>query len=47
MGFDTHMILEAVPAPHSKRLDGHQGINRTPLCRALEPEGIDDDGQES
>jgi len=29
MGFDTHMILEAVPAPHSKPPDGHQGIKRT------------------
>jgi len=30
MGFDTHMILEAVPAPHSKRSDSHLGINRAP-----------------
>jgi len=30
MGFDTHMILEAVPAPHSNRSDAHPDINRTP-----------------
>lgn len=30
MGFDTHMILETVPAPHSKRSNTHQVINRTP-----------------
>ena len=38
MGFDTHMILEAVPAPHSKRPDSHLGINRTPrhYAEALE-----------
>jgi hypothetical protein len=29
IGFDTHMILEAVPARHSKHQNGHQGINRT------------------
>jgi hypothetical protein len=29
IGFDTHMILEAVPAQTPKRLIGHQAINRT------------------
>ena len=35
MGFDTHMILEAVPARHSEHQNGHQPINQdiTPLCR--------------
>jgi hypothetical protein len=28
IGFDTHMILEAVPARHSKHQNGHQVINR-------------------
>jgi hypothetical protein len=28
-GFDTHMILEAVPARPSERPNGHQAINRT------------------
>jgi hypothetical protein len=28
-GFDTHMILEAVPARHSGHKNGHQAINRT------------------
>src|SRR5262245_57641499 len=28
-GFDTHMILEAVPAQPSKHPNGHQVINRT------------------
>jgi len=34
-GFDTHMILEAVPARHSEHQNGHQAINQdiTPLCR--------------
>ena len=46
MGFDTHMILEAVPAPHSKRPDSHLGINRTPrhyaeaLVSYQRPEGL-------
>jgi len=29
MGFETHMILEAVPARHSEHHNGHQAINRT------------------
>ena len=29
IGFDTHMILEAVPARHSKRRNGHHAINQT------------------
>jgi hypothetical protein len=41
IGFDTHMILEAVPARPSKHQNGHQVINQdiTPLCRgpALTP----------
>jgi hypothetical protein len=43
MGFDTHMILEAVPAPHSNRSDGHQGINWAPrhYAEALEQEARD------
>jgi hypothetical protein len=28
-GFDTHMILETVPAPRSTRWNGHHAINRT------------------
>jgi hypothetical protein len=28
-GFDTHMILEAVPAQPSERPNGHQAINQT------------------
>jgi hypothetical protein len=28
-GFDTHMILEAVPAQPSERPNGHQVINQT------------------
>src|SRR5215468_5605782 len=28
-GFDTHMILEAVPAQPSERSNGHQAINQT------------------
>jgi hypothetical protein len=28
-GFDTHMILEAVPAQLSERPNGHQAINQT------------------
>jgi hypothetical protein len=34
-GFDTHMILKAVPARHSNHRNGHQVINPdiTPLCR--------------
>ena len=27
-GFDTHMILEAVPAQPSERPNGHQAINQ-------------------
>ena len=30
IGFDTHMILEAVPAYPSKHRNGQQAINRTP-----------------
>ena len=29
MGFDTHVILEAVPARPSERPNGHQAVNRT------------------
>jgi hypothetical protein len=29
MGFDTHMILEAVPASHSPRRTAHRAINRS------------------
>jgi hypothetical protein len=29
MGFDTHMILEAVPAPPTEDRNGHQAISRT------------------
>lgn len=29
IGFDTHMILEAVPAHTSKHRNGQQAINRT------------------
>jgi hypothetical protein len=29
MGFDTHMIVEAVPVPPQARRNGHQAINRT------------------
>ena len=29
IGFDTHMILEAVPAYPSKHRNGQQAINRT------------------
>jgi hypothetical protein len=40
-GFDTHMILEAVPAQPSERPNGHQAINQAsrhyaealPVCR--------------
>jgi hypothetical protein len=28
-GFDTHMILEAVPARYSKHKNGHHDSNRT------------------
>jgi len=28
-GFDTHMILEAVPARPSEHPNGHQAINQT------------------
>jgi hypothetical protein len=28
-GFDTHMILEAVPAQPSEHSNGHQAINQT------------------
>jgi hypothetical protein len=41
MGFDTHMILEGVPAPRSKPPNAHQGINRT-LCGALHVLHVDD-----
>jgi hypothetical protein len=49
MGLDIHMILEAVPAPHSKQSDGHQGINQTSrhyaeaLVSALPLEGLSDE----
>jgi len=29
IGFDTHMILEAVPARPPEHRNGHQAINRT------------------
>src|SRR5262249_25123748 len=34
-GFDTHMILEAVPAGHSEHQNGHQATTQdiTSLCR--------------
>ena len=41
IGFDTHMILEAVPAHPSEPPNGHQVINRTSrhhaevLCQTL------------